>query len=231
MSFFSKLFGNKKAGKKVGGLDEVLRICMNHKVLALKIGALMMILDENAECSKCSLKPVSETKALKILGWTEEQLLTKIYEALQSMNLNASEQKIKDLCEKRLGLETSKQELEYFEKMYTNNPQEAASVLFEHAMAAVPEISVQKIQSYFNSVKGTFGSKVLVEGPQKKLYETVLRNLQRLATAGDFEGFSVDALAKQECAQVNVSFKRTFTPVRVWKTKKSFYACGDPQFK
>ena len=231
MSFFKNLFGNKKSGKGTGGLDEVLRVCQTHKVPALKIGAALMILDDNADCSKCSFKPVSEAKALKVLGWTEEQLLTSVYEAFQSMNLTSSEQKIKDLCEKRLGMETAKQELEYFEKMDTKNPQEAASILFEHALAAVPEISPQKVKSYFNSVKGIYGSKVLVEGPQKKVYETVLRNLQRLAAGADFQRFSVDAIADDECGQINANYRRTFTPVRVWKNKKAFFACGDPQFK
>jgi hypothetical protein len=234
MSFFSKLFGNKKAGKEGGGLDEVIRVCPTHKVLAIKSNISLIVLDDNNVCKSCTYKPVSEAKALKILGWTEQELLTRIYQVFLRRNpdsLSRTEEKVRDLCKKRLGMDTAKQELEYFEKSYTKKPQEAVSILFEHAMGAVPEINSKKAKIYFDSVKGTFGSKVLVEGPQKKLQETILRNLQRLANAGDFEGFSVDVIARDECAQINASFRRTFTPVRIWKSKGTFFACGDPQFK
>ena len=234
MSFFKKLFGSKKTGDGTDDFYGTLRICETHKVLAIHAGMALIIIESNPDCKRCKYKPVTEAKALKVLGWTEERLLTEIYQIFLGRNPNSltqTELKIIALCKKRLRFETKKQELEYFEKMYTKNPQEAASVVFEHAMAAVPEISPQKVKAYFNSVKGTFGSKALVEGSREKVQAAVLKNLQRLAAESGFEGFSVDTIANDECAQISVNYRRTFVPVRIWKTNKGFSACGDPNFK
>ncbi len=237
MSFLSKIFGNKEPKEKSYDFYGKLEICLAHKVLSIKSGNVEITIEGDwRKCNdSCKYRHVDETKALKIMGWTGDEIWTRLYPNLLNQNPNTLpewERKILTDCENRLGVKTEKQELEYFEKVTTKDSREATRILFEHALAAVPAITPQKAKLYYESVKRTFGSKVLVEGPRDKMQKVVLMNLMRLTVStGGFTHFSIDAIAGDECAQVNANYPRVFTPVRVWKSKDRFFACGDPDFK
>lgn len=130
----------------------------------------------------------------------------------------------------------SDEHLPEFKAFTTSNPREAVEVLFGNAIPTVPVLTQTQIRDAYRRVKPSWGSQVLVKGSAEEIQEIVLSNAALLARQPGFNTFQVDVLSGrgyegEEAAQLDALYEHVFAPIRVWRAKTAFFACGNQQFR
>jgi hypothetical protein len=111
----------------------------------------------------------------------------------------------------------------------TKDPDEAASILFERVLPAIPDASSERVQQWYDTVKDAWSSRKLIKGSRAQVKSVVLANLRRIRSEPNFDEFVVKVYLA-EVAQVEAYTPTHFIPVRVWRSENIYYACGNSDF-
>jgi hypothetical protein len=211
-------------------LDGKLLLCPIHQSLYLQLENRRYALYEpSPECDdSCGLKLVGEAEALEVTGLTERQLLEAIWHYMSGADPNSLSgvgREIRLMCEERLGWSSGEEdELIRFDETTVTDPQEAVDILFGDAIKAVPKAIEQRIPS-----EGLWGSPP-VSGTDSELKALILEELRSYLNRDTFDSYVIRANSGDDFAQVMASLGTTFAPIRLWRTRDSFHACGGPDF-
>ena len=118
-----------------------------------------------------------------------------------------------------------------FEAVRTKSPEEATSILFERALPATPNVSIDGVQRSYDALKYSWSSTKLVKGSHKQIKSVILKNLQRIRSEPTFREFEVKVYLEGNAAQVEAIAPPYFIPVRVWRAGNEYYACGNSDFQ
>ena len=211
-------------------MDGKLLLCPKHGSLDLKLdNRIYALYSASTECgNSCELKRVGEAEALEATGLSEKQLLKTILKYFSNADPNrlpSMAWEIKLMCEERLGWSPDKEDdLPSFEEAMVTDPQAAVDILFGQAVRAVPKVVEQRIPP-----DGLWDSPPVQAG-EGELKELILDELRSYSSRDTFVSFIIRANRGDDFAQVMVFLGDTFAPIRLWRTRDSFFACGGPDF-
>jgi hypothetical protein len=117
-----------------------------------------------------------------------------------------------------------------FNDLQTSSPKEAIDGLFEKALPLIPESTIEAIQAHYEGFIGPWESKKLINGTKAELYEKVLYNLEWTAREPGFYYFTVHVRPQTALAQIIAWADIKGASVCIWRTKDSYYLCGNKFF-
>jgi hypothetical protein len=117
-----------------------------------------------------------------------------------------------------------------FTPIETQDPKQAVKILFEQALPAVIfNVSSEDVENMYNSLKDTWSSEKLINGLRDQIEPIILTNLrQTRRNIPNFRKFKISA--DFQSAQIDAFTDSHFIPVRVWRVKDTYYACGNSDF-
>ncbi len=118
-----------------------------------------------------------------------------------------------------------------FENVSATTAEEAAAVLFNRAILAIPSLTVQAIKANYETVKGPWSSGKLVTGTQAQVRSIVLENLRRIQSQAGFRKFEIAVRLEHGAAEVEAIVPPFFIPVAVWRSGDDIFACGNSDFR
>jgi len=212
----------------------ILEFCSEYKDLWLSTRSFRLVVN-NARGIRpdCKYDRLSEAEACKALGWSEQELLRKVWITLKGINLSAfpEEQGILRECERRLGFDrVTEQNLGPGNaKDTTTDAGATANELIAEALSSLPIIPRDKANAYVEVLGRSWGPLEVMSGSTLAAKSFLRAVLNGLAKRPGFVGFLVTIQKDEECAQASAFFQGSFTGVRVWRTGESGILCAAPK--
>ncbi|HLG27160.1 MAG TPA: hypothetical protein VI423_05190 [Paenisporosarcina sp.] len=125
---------------------------------------------------------------------------------------------------------TSSDVVPKFKEQKTKNPSEAARILIREAVATIQPISDADVRSEYKNIMQTWASQKLYSGTPDQIERLVRVNLEEIAKFSGFKDIQVKTYEDQRCAQASAYFTSSFIGIRVWRTNKSLFVCGNSVF-
>lgn len=118
-----------------------------------------------------------------------------------------------------------------FKPVSTKSPEDAVSALFDKALEATPNLSIDTVKSHYDRLKGPWSSQKLFQGSRDKLRSIVLANLRRIKSEPGFRGFEVSVELTQGAARIYATVPPYAIPISVWRAGENYLACGNSDFR
>ncbi len=112
------------------------------------------------------------------------------------------------------------------------SPAEAVDVLFDRALPATPDVTVEEARRTYEFVRATWGSQALYSGTPGEMRQLILTNLQRMHAEDGFRSFRIEVNADENHlrAMVVVFSGDGFQPVGVYRSGDAVLVCGNFTF-
>jgi hypothetical protein len=121
--------------------------------------------------------------------------------------------------------------MQTFNDLQTSSPKEAADALFKKALPLIPKSTIEAIQAHYEGFIGAWGARKLINGTKTALYDKVLYNLEWSSREPGFHYFTVHVRPQMELAQIITWADIKGASVCIWRTKDSYYLCGNKFFQ
>jgi hypothetical protein len=132
---------------------------------------------------------------------------------------------------KRRQEDVGQEEVTEFGPINVESPDEAMDLLIHHAVPAAPFVSDRYVlNQYKRDLVRVWDSKMLIKASMSQIESIVEFNVRIYFSQPWFKGCLVVSYPEHRCAQVIVRAQWSGVPIRVWKTRKDTYACGNSTF-
>lgn len=112
------------------------------------------------------------------------------------------------------------------------SPPEAVDILFERALPAIPDVTVEEARGTYEFVRPVWGSQDLYSGTPAEMKQLILANLERMRAEDGFRSLRVEVNPDENHlrAMVVVFFADSFQPVGVYRSGDTVLVCGNAAF-
>lgn len=109
---------------------------------------------------------------------------------------------------------------------------DAVDILFERALLATPDVSIEEAQKTYEFVREGWASQALYRGTPSEMRHHIFSNLQRMQAQDGFEYFRIDVNVDKNHlrAMARAFFANSFQPVGVYRSGDMILACGNASF-
>jgi uncharacterized RDD family membrane protein YckC len=118
-----------------------------------------------------------------------------------------------------------------FEPVSTTSAEDAVAALFDKALAATPNLSIDAVESHFDMLKGPWCSQKLIRGSRDRIRSVVLENLRRIQSEAGFRDFTISVELTRGAAQLFANVRPYAIPLCVWRSGDVYLACGNSDFR